>query len=208
MFDDGDGSIGMDTFSQFLITLDLPMRKFLLAPLPLKPGETAAEVPALLSNGAMPADPPPGDRSIAPNMKDWAQFYHIGPSLILPAAVNTDKVKLFAIDAGGSETTISTGIALDLPNVHEVAAGGPGPGGPGPAGKTYYVDEATINFAHMSQKVVKISAADTSFQSKAAGTQISGTIGWGVLKTLTMHIDYRDGLVKFDYVPDRGYKFE
>ena len=60
----------------------------------------------------------------------------------------------------------------------------------------------------MSQKVVKISAADTSFQSKAAGTQISGTIGWGVLKTLTMHIDYRDGLVKFDYVPDRGYKFE
>jgi tetratricopeptide (TPR) repeat protein len=208
MFDDGDGSIGMDAFSQLLITLDLPMRKLLLAPLPLKPGQTAAEVPVLLSNGAMPADPPPGDRFIAPDMKDWTQFYHIGPSLILPAAVNADKVKLFAIDAGSSDTIISTSIALEMPNVHERPAGGPGPGGPGPAVKTYYVDVATINFAHMSQTVVKINAVDTSFQSKAAGTQISGAIGWGLLKALTMHIDYRDGLVKFDYVPDRGYKFE
>ena len=182
MFDDGDGSIGMDAFSQFLITLDLPMRKLLLAPLPLKPGETAAVVPVLLSNGAMPADPPPGDRSIAPEMKDWTQFYHVGPGLILPAAVSADKVKLFAIDVGGSDTTVSISTALDMPNVHERPGGGPGPGGPGPAGKTYYVDEATINFAHMSQTVVKINAADASFQSKAAGTQISGAIGLDVLR--------------------------
>ncbi len=203
MFDDGDGTIGMDTFSQFLITLDYPMRKVLLAPLPVKAGETAPGAPTLLSSSAVPADPPLGDRYTAPEMKDWTQFYHFGTSMLLPAAVNGDKVKLFVIDAGTSDTTLSTSIALDMPNVHEKATGGPGPGG-----KVYFVDDATFNFAHMSQKVVGPNAADTSMQSKAAGTQISGGIGWGVLKMLTLHIDYRDGLIKFDYVPDRGYKFE
>jgi hypothetical protein len=28
------------------------------------------------------------------------------------------------------------------------------------------------------------------------------------LSLLTLHIDYRDGLLKADYVPGRGYKFE
>ena len=31
---DSDGLIGMDVFSRFLVTLDYPMRKLLLAPLP------------------------------------------------------------------------------------------------------------------------------------------------------------------------------
>ena len=201
MFDDGDGFIGTDAFSQFLITLDSPMRKLLLAPLPAKPNATPAEVPSLLSTGVEPDDSAPGDRCIAPDLKDWTQFYHFGPNLLLPATLNGTKVKLFLLDAGTNDTTISTSLALDLPNVHEKASGGPG-------GKVNYVDDATFDFAHMSQKVVGVNASDTSGQSKAAGAQISGVIGWGILKTLTTHIDYRDGLVKFDYVPNRGYKFE
>ena len=36
---DIDGLIGMDVFSHFLVTLDYPMRKLLLGPLPPRPGE-------------------------------------------------------------------------------------------------------------------------------------------------------------------------
>ena len=42
---DTDGVIGMDVFSHFLITLDYPMRKLLLAPLPRRPGEAVASGP-------------------------------------------------------------------------------------------------------------------------------------------------------------------
>jgi hypothetical protein len=33
---------------------------------------------------------------------------------------------------------------------------------------------------------------------------VSGLIGANTLAQPTMHIDYRDGLVKFDYDPSRG----
>jgi len=38
--------------------------------------------------------------------------------------------------------------------------------------------------------------------------EISGFFGANTFQLLTMHIDYRDGLVKFEYIPNRGYKFE
>ncbi|MGP8270298.1 MAG: aspartyl protease family protein [Terracidiphilus sp.] len=48
---DSDGLIGMDVLSHFLVTLDYPMRKLLLGPLPPRPGESAA-VPALKTSDA------------------------------------------------------------------------------------------------------------------------------------------------------------
>ena len=42
---DVDGLIGMDVFSRFLVTLDYPMRKLLLGPLPARPGEEACRGP-------------------------------------------------------------------------------------------------------------------------------------------------------------------
>src|SRR5260370_18200169 len=44
---DSDGLIGMDVFSRFLITLDYPMRKLLLAPLPRRPKDTPPLKPTL-----------------------------------------------------------------------------------------------------------------------------------------------------------------
>jgi len=37
------------------------------------------------------------------------------------------------------------------------------------------------------------------------GLGISGILGADILEELTIHIDYRDGLVKFEYDPKRGY---
>ena len=42
-----DGLIGTDVFSNFLVTLDYPMRKLALSPLPPRPNETAPVAPSL-----------------------------------------------------------------------------------------------------------------------------------------------------------------
>jgi hypothetical protein len=71
----------------------------------------------------------------------------------------------------------------------------------------YSADEVTFTFAHLSQKVQGVVSFDTSRISKNLGMEISGFLGATTLDHLTIHIDYRDGLVKFDYDPKRGYQF-
>jgi hypothetical protein len=71
----------------------------------------------------------------------------------------------------------------------------------------YSADKITFRFAQLTQKVTDVLSIDTSRISKSMGMEISGFPGRNTLSQLTMHIDYRDGLVKFDYDPKRGYSF-
>ena len=73
--------------------------------------------------------------------------------------------------------------------------------------KTYSANRIVFRFANLSQEVDDVLAFDTSKISKASGMEISGFLGATTLFQVTMHIDYRDGLVKFDYDPKRGYHF-
>jgi hypothetical protein len=202
-FDDGEGTIGMDVFSDYMVTLDYPMHKVQLGALPLRPGETAADAPILRTvsadNSAVPHD-----RYIAPEMKDYTQVYRVGGNLILPAALNASNVKLFLLDLGADATDISPSVAMDVSKVHEKDMEGPA----GASHKILIADEITFNFAHMSQKVNGVVAADTGMRSKAAGMEIAGSIGANTFSLLIMRIDYRDGLVKFEYIPNRGYNHQ
>jgi hypothetical protein len=209
--DDGDGLIGIDVFSDFLLTVDYPMRKLQLAPLPVRPQQAAAPTPSLQTDRTQDAEltgAQPTDRYIAPEMKDYTQIYRAGKSLILPAGLTGEKVKdpsaaavkLFILNLGAMETNVSFGVAMDVSKVQEKNL----PGG----GKIKIADEIIYNFAHMSQKVNGVVTADTSAESKDVGMEISGDFGANTFKLLIMHIDYRDGLVKFEYIPNRGYQFE
>ncbi|MGA3162104.1 MAG: aspartyl protease family protein [Terracidiphilus sp.] len=245
--EEADGLIGMDVFAHFLVTLDYPMRKLLLGPLPPRPGEAAA-APALKTSDAdqddssataepakaaqqdKPVAKPgvtaqagvsaptqnaaaspeathgPYDRYVAPEMKDYMPVYRVGHELILPAAINNDKLKLFILDTGAFATTISPQAAREVTKVRsdyytQVK------GISGNVEKVYSADEITFHFAHLSQKVNGVVSLDTSRMSKDAGMEISGFFGATTLNLLTMHINYRDGLVKFDYDPKRGYRY-
>jgi predicted aspartyl protease len=249
---DSDGLIGMDVLSRFLVTLDYPMRKLLLGPLPPRPGETAA-VPALKTSNAERDDSDysseasrsieqdktvakgtesgstavaasgvsaatqdaaskktvshgPYDRYIAPEMKDYTPVYRVGHALILPASLNGEKLKLFILDTGSWATSISPQAAREVTKVHSedsVQVEGIN----GKVEKVYSADELTFYFAHLSQKVYRVASFDTSRISKSINMEISGLLGATTLDLLTIHIDYRDGLVKFDYDPNRGYRF-
>jgi len=203
-FDDGDGLIGMDVFSDYLVTVDYPMHKVQLGPLPLPPAAGTAPIASLktdVTQAQAPVAPAgPSDRYVAPEMKDYTQIYRVANNLILPAALNSAQVKLFILDLGAATTNISPGVAMDITKVHEKDMGG--------GAKMIIADEITYNFAHMSQKVNGVVASDTSMTSRKVGMDISGFIGANTFSLLIMHIDYRDGLVKFEYIPNRGYQFK
>ena len=211
-YDDGDGNLDIDVFSDFLLTVDYPMRKLSLAPLPVRPSQASASAPSLHTDRNEDpeiASPLATDRYIAPEMKDYTQIYRAGKSLILPAGLTGEKakdpatapIKLFILDLGTAETNVSFGVAMDVSKVHEQNAAFGG-------GKMKVADEITYNFAHMAQKVNGVVTTDTTEASKESGMEIAGFLGANTFELLIMHVDYRDGLLKFEYIPNRGYKFE
>ncbi len=106
------------------------------------------------------------------------------------------------MDTGAWETMISPQAAREITKVYsnssiEVE------GISGRVDKLYSADKVIFDFANLSQATYNVFAFDTSKISKNAGLEISGFIGANTLQQLTIHIDYRDGLVKFDYGPKR-----
>ena len=216
-----DGLIGMDVFSHFLVTLDYPGRKLALGKLPPRPGEGEAapqlgtreddeEDGAKLQGeakaaGAEAAPAPviaapkgPFDRYVSPEMKDYTPVYRRGHMLMLPVGLSESKVKLFILDTGAWATSISPAAAREVTKVHgddslHVT------GLNGEVKKAYMADEVTFIFAHVSQKIQWVPSFDTSRLSKDLGLEVSGFLGARTLELTTIHIDYRDGLVKFDY---------
>jgi predicted aspartyl protease len=173
-----DGLIGMDVFSHFLVTLDYPMRKLLLGPLPPRPGEAAVAAPSLKTSGedrddtVAPAPAQNGaveksdghglyDRYIAPEMKGYTPVYRVGHLLMLPAALNGQKIKLFALDTGAMATTISPEAAREVTKVRS-SFGFNVKGINGKVDNVYAADEVTFTFAHVSQKVQSVVSIDTS----------------------------------------------
>jgi predicted aspartyl protease len=219
---DTDGLIGMDVFSDFLVTLDFPWHKLTLGPLPPYPGATAA-LPALNTQeetptdesdsaatsskdaGAAPAPRGPHDRYIAPEMQQWTSVYRVGHDLIVPTALNNKRVRLFIIDTGAFNTSISPGAAREVTRVFtdpESTVKGIS----GNVSKVYIGDSVTFRFSHLQQEKKNVLSFDTSSVSRDVGTEISGFIGFDLLGLLVVKIDYRDGLMSFEYSADRGYQ--
>jgi len=235
VMEDSDGLIGMDVLSGFLVTLDYPMHKLELGPLPARPTETSPQAPELHTGGgteeddasaadatghaaakdagakpAVAAAPPPRgpqDRYIAPEMKSYTKVYRVGHQLLIPTSLNqaANPPKLFILDTGSFSTSLSPEAAREVTKLHGNDALKVR-GISGEVKKVYSADDVTFYFANLSQKGRDIVSFDISGLSRNVGLEVSGLIGANTLGLLTMHIDYRDGLVKFDYDPNRGFR--
>ena len=217
---DVDGLIGMDVFSNFLVTLDFPWRKLTLGPLPPYPGTTAVapslstaeETPsgdtnetAAPANGATSAAATgPHDRYVAPEMQKWTTVYRVGHNMIVPTALNNKRMRLFIIDTGAQSTSISPGAAREVTKVFGSDASVKGVSGN--VSNVYLGNSVTFRFAHIQQEHPNVLSFDMSGLSQHAGTEISGLIGFDMLGLLVVKIDYRDGLMSFEYSADRGYQ--
>lgn len=227
---DEDGLIGGDVFSSYIVDIDLPGDAFRLSPLPKRPEDTTqaparlaseansdssdqpedrgqAEKPAEKTAAENSATPPPApripkDRYVAPDMSNWARIYRIGHDLLMPTHVNESKAMLFILDTGASLNMISTRAAATVSKVRSednLRIKGLS----GEVNKVYTTDMATLQFANIRQPNQYMATIDLSPISKNLGIEVSGFIGFPIFRQVEMKIDYRDGLVRFIYDPDK-----
>jgi hypothetical protein len=67
----------------------------------------------------------------------------------------------------------------------------------------FRADDLTFEFGHLRQRNLNVVAFDTNHISNSIGVEVSGTLGFAMLSSLDIKIDYRDGLVEFSYNPNR-----
>jgi Flp pilus assembly protein TadD len=206
-----DGLIGTDVFSSYLVTLDYPMRKFSLAPLPPRPGDDSAPVlnTEAASQGAGTSagaaqSAGPQDRYISPDMKDYVPFFRAGHFVIIPVTLNHKTERLFMVDSGAFSSSISPEAAAAVTKVH----GSPVTimGMSGAVKKVSESDHIVFDFGGIQQTNNNLFAFDTATMTRFAGLEVSGFLGYTILRELATHIDYRDGLIKFDYDPKHGVR--
>ncbi len=196
---DEDGLIGADVFSSFLVDLDFPNAKLKLSELPKIPNGPA-ETASLQIGGRADADFQ--DSYIAPEMKSYVRIFRFGHDLLIPTLVGDVPQKLFLIDTGSNTNMISLAAAREVTKVRD----DPYTKMKGLSGSVKNVFEANkvvLQFANFRQENQHLVAFDLSAISKSTGMEVSGILGFVVLRTMEMKIDYRDGLVGFTYDPKR-----
>lgn len=194
-----DGLIGGTVFAHFLVDIDFPNAKFALSPLPLRPDEPAPPP-------SLEADPNAvsgfHDRYIAPEMQSYTRVFRFGHLLLLPTKLNDTVSKLFLIDTGSLTTSVAPRAAREVTHVSDDSSTHVH-GLNGTVKDVSRGDELTLGFGNFRQRNLDIISFDTKPESDSAGIEISGILGFTVLRMLDMKIDYRDGLVLFTYDPNR-----
>jgi tetratricopeptide (TPR) repeat protein len=194
---DSDGLIGAVEFSHFLVELDMPNRKMHLSELPARPNEEPTQT-ALGSGQAATATPRFYDRYVAPEMQQYTRIFRINHMLLIPTELNNSVGKLFLIDTGSQTSIVAPEAAREVTKV------GQDPrmrvkGVNGEVKTVYSADKLTLVFANMRQENQDVISVDLKNMSDSAGTEISGALGFTVLRMLDIKIDYRDALVSFAY---------
>ena len=189
---DHDGLIGADLFAHYLVTIDYPAHELRLGPLAQRPGRPSQP------NSMDASETAAEDRYIAPEMGSYTTVYRFGHLLLVPTVLNDHVSKLFLIDSGSDHNYISPEAARQVTRLED-DKDTPVHGLKGRVKKVFRASKATLAFGRYKQENQDLIAFDLSKLSEDAGTEISGTLGFSLLRILKLTIDYRDGLVDFSY---------
>jgi hypothetical protein len=224
---DEDGLIGADVFGGYVVDIDLPGLQLKLSPLPKRPEDIVA--PKSLNSeaeeqanaeekedGASEPDSKqptpstselksarrlPKDRYIAPEMANWTKVFRFGHMILVPTFVNESPAMLFGLDTGAFANILSLREGRQLGKVNSedrLRVRGLN----GEVNKVYSA-KAILRFAHLRQPSMEVVTLDLSTQSRRLGTEVSGFLGFAMLRLVEIKLDYRDGLVDFEYDPKR-----
>jgi tetratricopeptide (TPR) repeat protein len=174
-----DGFIGTDIFASWLITLDYRNAKLILAPLPTQAGDL------------------PGDRTVPPELAGYTPVYHRRQYLLVPLTFGNKSRKLFILATGMRFSAMTSPIAhslskmtVNFTNTEQTTNGGKA---------QFYREVFDMQIANLPQiHQGHILELDPTVIDRNAGFEIAGMLGLDVLQPLTLHLDYRDGLVKFE----------
>ena len=179
---DEDGLIGTDFFAAYVVTIDFQRMTLHLKPQPVRPPR-----------------PQGYDRTVPEDEKDFSSVFRFRHHLMLTTVANDKVVGLFLIDTGSNVSVMDSVYAREVGKVHgddrTVLKGISGR-----ANKVWPADEAILQFAHFKQRNPGMIVADLNNSGKPAEVRMAGIFGLPVLTLFRLSLDYRNGLVKFDYV--------
>lgn len=177
--DKADGIIGLDTFASYLTTLDFRSKHLTLALLAPQPG--------LL----------PGDRAQGSQFKEFIPVYRRQQYLLVPITVDNKSRALFVLGTGMPYTAMASELAHEVSNSKmdftepELTASG--------VKEEFYRDNFDLQLASLPLiQHRRLLQFDLSDIDRKAGFQVAGILGLDILHSMVVHLDYRDGLVKFD----------
>jgi tetratricopeptide (TPR) repeat protein len=178
-----DGFIGTDVFAPYLVSLNFPQAKLELEPLAHRPDEQKNALP--------------GDRYSGPGEQSYTPVYHKNQYLLVSVMINKKDRRLFVLDTGIRLSTMTpevahavSGTRLNFTNSIPTVSG---------AKVQIYRDSFDLQFANLSlDHKDHILEFDPSTIEQNAGMEVAGMLGFDILQSLVIHIDYRDGLVGFD----------
>jgi predicted aspartyl protease len=181
---DEDGLIGTDVFSRFLVSLDFQRMVVKLDPLPK---HQASQIETFWE-----------DREVAPEFKEFTSFFRAGHDILLTTRVNDSKPVLFLVDTGASSTLIDPEFAHEFTKVRGedlVKMKGIS----GKVDKVQTADAVKLEFGHYRQLYRNVLSIPLMKMNRDS-PQMTGILGVPTLVQFRMQIDYRDGLINFEYV--------
>jgi tetratricopeptide (TPR) repeat protein len=174
-----DGFIGTDIFTNYLITLNLPAAKLALTPLPPQPGVL------------------PGDRVTSQDLQGFTPVYHQRQFLLVPATLNNKSRQLFLLDSGIRFSTMIPEVAhsvsttkVNFTNPVQTVSG---------STLQVYRDSFDFQLANLSlSHQSHILEMESPSPDMSSSVQIAGKLGFDMLHSLILRLDYRDGLIQLE----------
>ena len=166
-----DGIIGPDLFRDFFVRLDFPGRNLELTPFD---------------------GPFARSESDASSCADCHRAWRIGHLLLMQGAVDGRVEGYFIIDSGSPCSFVSSKVVFDEGNSAEFS------GAQGKQDVRALGRSITIRIGGRSLVERTPAKFDNSELSARYGTEITGAVGYSLLRNLALSIDYRTGVVRFD----------
>ena len=190
-----EGLIGADFFEHFLVNLDFPQQKLQLSVLPKRPqGGLDASIGSAIRELQ--------DRYVPMEMDSYTRAYRFGSYLLIPTQVGDKRDKLFVLDTGGLLSQITPEAAREITRLRGVSDTTV-TGINGRVKTVFSADTISLHFGNLPRQSRSLISFDLTKISNDRGTEISGILGFDLLQSLDIKIDYRDALVDFQYDPKR-----
>lgn len=186
-FPGGEGIIGTDIFADFLVVLDFEKNRLGLQTLPRR------------GTKPVPEDDDLYDQVIPDDRKDFTRILRLGSHFHVPVHLNHGKEWYpFLIDTGASVNLIDQALAAahtgtsaqDLMRLRGLS---------GEVKKVQSARRLDLTFAGFEQRNEGMLAFDMAKVSELSDFPVLGILGMPLLRMFELRIDYREGLVRFDY---------
>jgi len=178
-----DGSIGMDLFRRFIVSIDLGGANLSLVAKPERSGEQQDPTDA---GDAIPAG--------------FVRLLRFGSDVALSTSVNGHPPAIFLLETASNINVIDSALARQLSLFYRDDRARVR-GAQGQIMNVYRARDMALTFAGFRHRNVSLIGVDFHNTRERDGVEVAGSLGMPVLYELKLTIDYREGIIRTEYVP-------